>query len=113
SFARSAKGLCCRTNERSRFAADHCGGGDSDCCDCRGPLIAGENRNELVLRGRRQPVLIAAFVAAVSASAVFAVVASGAAGFWLDVPYVHQEKDGCGSASLAMVLRYWQTKNVA
>jgi len=52
-------------------------------------------------------------VAAVSASAMFAVVASGAAGFWLDVPYVHQEKDGCGSASLAMVLRYWQTKNVA
>jgi predicted double-glycine peptidase len=37
----------------------------------------------------------------------------GAAGLWLDVPYIRQEKDGCGSASLAMVLRYWQTKNVS
>jgi ABC-type bacteriocin/lantibiotic exporter with double-glycine peptidase domain len=37
---------------------------------------------------------------------------AGASGLWLDVPYIHQEKDGCGSASLAMVLRYWQSKNV-
>jgi predicted double-glycine peptidase len=32
---------------------------------------------------------------------------------WLDVPYIHQEKDGCGAASLAMVLRYWQTKDAS
>jgi predicted double-glycine peptidase len=32
-------------------------------------------------------------------------------GLWLDVPYVHQEKDGCGSASLAMVLQYWKGKD--
>lgn len=38
---------------------------------------------------------------------------AGAGGLWLDVPYVHQEKDGCGSASLAMVLRYWQGKGAA
>jgi len=31
-------------------------------------------------------------------------------GLVLDVPYVHQEKDGCGSASLAMVLQYWKGK---
>ena len=37
---------------------------------------------------------------------------AGAAGLWLDVPYIHQEKDGCGSASLAMVLRYWHSKEV-
>jgi len=37
---------------------------------------------------------------------------AGLSGLWLDVPYIHQEKDGCGSASLAMVLRYWQGKNV-
>jgi ABC-type bacteriocin/lantibiotic exporter with double-glycine peptidase domain len=36
--------------------------------------------------------------------------ALGASGLWLDVPYVHQEKDGCGSASLAMVMRYWESK---
>ncbi len=38
--------------------------------------------------------------------------AKASVGVWLEVPYVHQEKDGCGSAALAMVLRYWQTKNV-
>ena len=42
-----------------------------------------------------------------------AAVVQGAAGLWLDVPYIRQEKDGCGSASLAMVLRYWQTKNAS
>jgi predicted double-glycine peptidase len=41
------------------------------------------------------------------------VAVQGASGLWLDVPYIHQEKDGCGSASLAMILRYWQGKNVS
>jgi predicted double-glycine peptidase len=45
--------------------------------------------------------------------ACFAVAAEGAPGLWLDVPYIHQEKDGCGSASLAMILRYWQSKNAS
>jgi ABC-type bacteriocin/lantibiotic exporter with double-glycine peptidase domain len=31
-----------------------------------------------------------------------------AAGVWLDVPFVRQEKDGCGAASIAMVMQYWQ-----
>ena len=31
-------------------------------------------------------------------------------GVWLDVPYVHQEKEGCGSAAIAMVLQYWNEK---
>jgi predicted double-glycine peptidase len=30
-----------------------------------------------------------------------------AAGIWLDVPYVKQTEDGCGSASIAMLLQYW------
>ena len=29
-------------------------------------------------------------------------------GVWLDVPFVKQEKDGCGAASTAMVMQYWQ-----
>ena len=37
-----------------------------------------------------------------------ALAASG--GLWLDVPYVHQEQDGCGSASVAMVMQYWAEK---
>jgi len=28
-------------------------------------------------------------------------------GVWLDVPYVKQTEEGCGSASLAMLLQYW------
>jgi predicted double-glycine peptidase len=27
---------------------------------------------------------------------------------WLDVPFVRQEKDGCGAASMAMIMEYWQ-----
>ena len=33
--------------------------------------------------------------------------AAVAPGIWLDVPFVQQEKDGCGSASIAMVMQYW------
>ncbi len=29
-------------------------------------------------------------------------------GFWLNVPYVHQVKDGCGAAAISMVMRYWE-----
>jgi ABC-type bacteriocin/lantibiotic exporter with double-glycine peptidase domain len=28
-------------------------------------------------------------------------------GVWLDVPFVKQEKDGCGAASIAMIMQYW------
>lgn len=28
-------------------------------------------------------------------------------GAWLDVPFIKQEKDGCGSATIAMVMQYW------
>ncbi|HEV2485641.1 MAG TPA: C39 family peptidase [Terracidiphilus sp.] len=26
---------------------------------------------------------------------------------WIDVPFVHQPREGCGAASIAMVMRYW------
>lgn len=29
---------------------------------------------------------------------------------WLDVPFEKQEKNGCGSASIAMVMQYWHTQ---
>jgi predicted double-glycine peptidase len=32
------------------------------------------------------------------------------AGIWLDVPFVKQAQDGCGAASIAMVMQYWQAK---
>jgi ABC-type bacteriocin/lantibiotic exporter with double-glycine peptidase domain len=36
------------------------------------------------------------------------VCAAEPAGVWLDVPFVKQEKNGCGAASVAMVMRFWQ-----
>lgn len=29
---------------------------------------------------------------------------------WIDVPFVAQTTDGCGSASIAMVMQYWEQK---
>jgi predicted double-glycine peptidase len=34
--------------------------------------------------------------------------AASPAGLWLDVPFVSQTKDGCGAASIAMVMQYWE-----
>jgi ABC-type bacteriocin/lantibiotic exporter with double-glycine peptidase domain len=34
--------------------------------------------------------------------------AAGAPGVWLDVPFAKQERNGCGAAAIAMVMRYWQ-----
>jgi ABC-type bacteriocin/lantibiotic exporter with double-glycine peptidase domain len=31
-------------------------------------------------------------------------------GVWLDVPFIRQEKEGCGAASIAMVMQYWSKK---
>lgn len=33
--------------------------------------------------------------------------AADSTGVWLDVPFVRQPKDGCGAASIAMVMQYW------
>lgn len=35
------------------------------------------------------------------------------AGIWLDVPFVKQTEDGCGSASIAMLLQYWSAHGAA
>ena len=32
---------------------------------------------------------------------------------WLDVPFVKHEKNGCGAASLAMLMQYWQRRQGA
>jgi ABC-type bacteriocin/lantibiotic exporter with double-glycine peptidase domain len=34
--------------------------------------------------------------------------AAAPTGVWLDVPFVRQEKEGCGAASIAMLMQYWQ-----
>jgi ABC-type bacteriocin/lantibiotic exporter with double-glycine peptidase domain len=43
-----------------------------------------------------------------SLSALFLQVAPAkSSGVWLDVPYIKQSEDGCGSAAIAMLLQYW------
>ena len=37
--------------------------------------------------------------------------AAETSGAWIDVPFVSQTSDGCGSASISMVIRYWESKN--
>lgn len=37
-----------------------------------------------------------------------AALAAEPANLWLDVPFVEQTKDGCGAASIAMVMQYWE-----
>jgi len=39
-----------------------------------------------------------------------AIVVAETSSLWLDVPFVRQEKEGCGAASIAMVMQYWQHK---
>ncbi len=36
------------------------------------------------------------------------VLAGTGASLWLDVPFIKQEKNGCGAASVAMIMQYWQ-----
>lgn len=36
--------------------------------------------------------------------------AAAVAAIWIDVPFAAQTKDGCGSASISMVMRYWDRK---
>ena len=33
--------------------------------------------------------------------------AGSSSAVWIDVPYVHQPREGCGAASLAMIMSYW------
>ncbi len=32
---------------------------------------------------------------------------------WIDVPFVRQPRDGCGAASIAMVMQYWEAQQRA
>jgi ABC-type bacteriocin/lantibiotic exporter with double-glycine peptidase domain len=51
------------------------------------------------------PIAVLALTAFVSPAPATAVRAYN---LWLDVPFVAQTKDGCGAASIAMVMQYWE-----
>ncbi len=48
-------------------------------------------------------VILASFLPALFAQAA----PTRGSGVWLDVPYIRQTEDGCGSAAIAMLLQYW------
>lgn len=54
---------------------------------------------------RRFGGVVALFVAAAICATACA---AGLTNLWLDVPFVPQQKDGCGAASIAMVMQYWE-----
>jgi predicted double-glycine peptidase len=54
---------------------------------------------------RRFPVLLA-----LSASMGSVAIRGQPSGVWLDVPFVKQQKNGCGAASVSMVIEYWISK---
>ncbi len=54
--------------------------------------------------------LIAAILLLGGPWAAAAVQSGSAQSIWIDVPFVQQTTDGCGSASLAMVMQYWDRK---
>jgi len=56
---------------------------------------------------RRLGITAVALLALSSCAASFA---SELTGLWLDVPFVPQQRDGCGAASIAMVMQYWEQK---
>lgn len=53
--------------------------------------------------GRIALLLLSVFAAAGQATPQ----GSQTSGIWLDVPFIKQEENGCGSAAIAMVLQYW------
>jgi ABC-type bacteriocin/lantibiotic exporter with double-glycine peptidase domain len=56
------------------------------------------------MKGNIRPLL----TAVVCACAVVCMAAPTA--IWLDVPFVKQDENGCGAASIAMVMQFWQRR---
>lgn len=52
-----------------------------------------------------RPCLIALLLLAASV-----LIAESPAALWIDVPFVAQPREGCGAASLSMVMQYWAGK---
>lgn len=50
---------------------------------------------------------VAALAAGILAAAAPPLHAQTQRGVWIDVPFIHQPRDGCGAAVLSMVMDYW------
>lgn len=54
-------------------------------------------------------VMIAGVLLAIGIAAL----AAAPLNIWLDVPFIAQQKNGCGPASIAMIMEYWQKQQRA
>ncbi len=54
------------------------------------------------------PRIVSAVLPILTLAMCVSALAAGAANLWLDVPFVPQQKGGCGAASIAMVMQYWE-----
>ena len=57
--------------------------------------------------------VLSALLLTVVASVVMQAAPSETAGVWLEVPFIKQTEEGCGSAAIAMLLRYWEAQGMA
>jgi uncharacterized protein YvpB len=64
-------------------------------------------------RGAIRRVASGWLLLAAVAAACLAAQETGKVGIWLDVPFVKQTREGCGSASIAMLLQYWSAHETA
>jgi predicted double-glycine peptidase len=64
-------------------------------------------------RVRLRGILCAAFCALTAGGTIALARANTAPGVILDVPFVAQPKNGCGAASVAMVIEYWERGGAA
>lgn len=46
----------------------------------------------------------------ICAASVVSVLAAQPPGLWIDVPFVAQTRDGCGSAAISMIMQYWERR---
>ena len=46
----------------------------------------------------------------ICAASVVSVLAAQPPGLWIDVPFVAQTRDGCGSAAISMIMQYWENQ---
>jgi uncharacterized protein YvpB len=51
-----------------------------------------------------RPLALLAWLAAATAAAASA---QAPQAVWIDVPFIHQPREGCGAASLSMLMQYW------
>jgi ABC-type bacteriocin/lantibiotic exporter with double-glycine peptidase domain len=49
------------------------------------------------------------FILTITAS-FFPALAAQPPSVWIDVPFIAQTRDGCGSAAISMVMQYWETQ---